>query len=107
LYAERDKTQSDAFVEEYIGNFLQGEAIPGIDYEYQLTQQLAPKITLAAVNKLARSWITDENRVIIAQTPLKEGVPVPTESGLLAVFNRASKDPITAYAENLSGAGLI
>ena len=107
LYAERDKTQSDAFVEEYIGNFLQGEAIPGIEYEYQLGQKLAPTITLADVNKLASSWITDENRVIIAQTPLKEGVPVPTESGLLAVFNRASKDPITAYAENLSGAALI
>jgi zinc protease len=107
LYAERDKTPSDSFVEEYIGNFLQGEAIPGIEYEYQLGQKLAPTITLADVNKLASSWITEENRVIIAQTPLKAGVPVPTESGLLAVFNRASKDPITAYTENLSGAALI
>jgi zinc protease len=106
-YAERDKTQSASFVEEYIGNYLEEEAIPGIEYEYKIAQSLAPSITLADVNKLASSWITDENRVIIAQTPLKEGVAVPTEMGLLAVFDRAAKAPIVAYAENLSGDALV
>jgi zinc protease len=106
-YAERDKTQSASFVQEYIGNYLEGEAIPGIEYEYELTRSLAPTITLADVNKLASNWITDENRVIIAETPLKEGVPVPTEKGLLAVFESAAKAPITAYAENLSGEELL
>ena len=66
-YAERDKTQSSAFVQEYINNYLNGEAIPGIDYEYKIVQQLVPTITLADVNKLASNWITDDNRVIIAR----------------------------------------
>src|SRR6185369_12099663 len=39
-YAERDKTQSASFVQEYIGNYLNGEPIPGIEYEYKLAQQL-------------------------------------------------------------------
>ena len=68
-YAERDKTQSASFVQEYIGNYLNGEPIPGIEYEYKLVQQLVPTITLADVNKMASRWITDENRVIIAQSP--------------------------------------
>jgi zinc protease len=46
-YAERDKTQSASFVQEYVGNYLNGEPIPGIDYEYKLAQQLVPEITLA------------------------------------------------------------
>ncbi|HEV8217900.1 MAG TPA: pitrilysin family protein, partial [Gemmatimonadaceae bacterium] len=65
-YAERDKTQSASFVQEYVGNYLNGEPIPGIEYEYKLAQQLVPEIALADVNKLASRWITDDNRVIIA-----------------------------------------
>ena len=106
-YAERDKTPSVSLAEEYIRNYLESETIPGIAYENMLAQTLTPTITLAEVNKLASNWITDQNRVIIAQTPLKEGVPVPTESALLAVFDRAAKAPIVAYTENLSGSALL
>ncbi len=106
-FAERDKTVSGSFVEEYIGNYLRGEAIPGIEYEYKLAQQLVPAVTLADINQLGRGWITDENRVIIAQTPLKTGVAVPTERGLLAVFDRASKIQLAAYTEDLSTGALL
>jgi len=106
-YAERDKTQSASFVEEYIGNFLRHEAIPGIDYEYKIAQQLAPTITLADVNTLARSWITDENRVIIAQSPVKAGVALPTRSGILAAFDRANKAQLAAWTETLSNDALV
>ena len=106
-YAEREKTNSGAFVSEYIGHFLDGEAIPGIEYEYRLAQQLIPSITLQDVNGLASRWITDENRVIIAESPLKDGVKVPTEAELLAVFDRASKAQIVAHAETLSEEPLL
>src|SRR6185436_14085930 len=88
-YAERDKTQSAALVGELVNNFLVGEAIPGIEYEYKLVQQLVPTITLADVNRMARAWITDDNRVIIAQSPQKDSVKIPTQGELLAVFERA------------------
>ena len=90
-YAERDKTQSAALVGEYVNNYLNGEAIPGIEYEYKLVQQLVPTITLADVNKLGSAWITDTNRVIIAQSPEKDGVKIPTRDELLAVFERAGE----------------
>ncbi|MEO8576975.1 MAG: insulinase family protein [Gemmatimonadales bacterium] len=106
-YAERDKTQSGSFVEEYIGNFLQGESIPGIEYEYKITQELLPTISLADVNSLARKWITDENRVIIAQVPVKQGVAIPTKAGVLAAFDKASKANVVAWTENVSADKLI
>jgi zinc protease len=106
-HAERNNTLSDAFVEEYLGNFLSGEAIPGIEYEYRLTQQLLPTITLTEVNALARSWITDENRVILVQAPDKPGVKVPSETELLALFDRAAKATVTAYTESVSEEPLI
>jgi zinc protease len=106
-HAERNTTQSAAFVEEYVGNFLNGEAIPGIEYEYTLAQQLLPAITLADVNALAGRWITDENRIILVQAPEKADVKVPTEPELLAVFDRASGATVTAYTEAVSDEPLI
>jgi zinc protease len=106
-FAERDKTQSGQFVEEYIGNFLTGEAIPGIEYEYNLTKRLLPSITLKDINELARKWITDENRVVIAQVPLKEGVAVPTKEAILGAFTKASTAQLAAWTENLSNDKLI
>jgi zinc protease len=106
-YAERDKSNSASFVQEYISNYLRGEAIPGIEYEYKLAQQLVPTIALSDVNKLASNWITDDNRIILAESPEKEGVKVPTRAELLAVFDRASKATVTAYTENLSTEALL
>jgi zinc protease len=106
-FTERDKEESDGFVGEYISNFLEHEAIPGIEYEYPLMQQLLPTITLAEVNTLGRAWITDENRVILVEAPQKDGVTVPTETQLLAVFDRAAKATITAYTETLSEEPLL
>jgi len=106
-YAERDKTQSSAYVQEYIDNYLNGEPFPGIEYEYKLVQQLVPTITLAEVNKMASTWITDENRVIIAESPQKDSVKVPTRAELAAVFAKAAKTPVVAYTENLSSGALV
>jgi zinc protease len=106
-YAERDKTESSSYVNEYVGHFLENETIPGTEYEYRLANQLVPTITLAEINSMARKWITDENRVLIAQSPIKEGVTVPTERDMLAVFDRAAKVPLTAYVETLSDEALL
>src|SRR6185436_12446556 len=106
-YAERDKTQSASLVGELVNNYLNGEAIPGIEYEYKLVQQLVPTITLADVNKLASKWITDDNRIILAESPQKDGVKIPTRAELLAVFDRAAKTKVTAYTETLSGEALL
>ena len=106
-YAERDNSPSASFVQEYIGNYLIGDAIPGIEYEYKLVQQLVPTITLTNVNKMASKWITDDNRIILAESPDKPGVKVPTRAELLSVFDRAAKAKVVAYSEHLSSGALV
>ena len=49
-YSERDKTESNAFVGEYVRNFLTGEPFPGIEYEHDLTASLVPGIDIGEVN---------------------------------------------------------
>jgi zinc protease len=106
-YNERDKTESDNFAAEYIRAFLERESIPGIEYEFAAVKKLLPTITLADVNRLASSWITDHDRIVVVRAPIKEGVALPTDAGILAVLQRAATLPVVAYTENLAGDALL
>jgi len=106
-YAEREKTLSGRYASEYIRCFLVGEPTPGIAYEYDLVRALAPGVGLAEVNRLAREWITDRNRVILANAPEKEGVSAPGEQAIRAVFEKVKGLEVAAYADSVSDAPLV
>ena len=53
-YTERGKNDSKLYVSEYIRNFLEGEPIPGIEYEFELFERFIPEISLEEVNKIAQ-----------------------------------------------------
>jgi len=66
---EKNKSPSGPLADEFIRNFLQGEPIPGIVYEYALNQRFLPEITLAEINALAKDWAPDRNRVVAIIAP--------------------------------------
>ena len=107
IYAEREKTESSNYASEYIRNFLYDEPIPGIAHEFQLHKQLVPGVGLEEVNRLAREWITDRNRVILVSAPEKEGNRVPGEQELLEVFASVEASEVTAYEDAASDAPLV
>ncbi len=107
LYQERDKQESRGYASELIRHFLEDEAVSGIEYEFKLYQQTVPGIGLDEVNALAQKLITDENRVVLASTPEKEGVPVPTEAELAAVIEKISSLTIEPYVDEVSTEPLI
>ena len=107
-YAERDKTQSSALVQEYINNYLTGEAIPGIDYEYKLVQQLVPTITLARRQQDGEQLDhRRQSRDHRANRRRRTALRFRHAAELLAVFQRAEKAPVAAYTENLSTEALV
>ena len=98
-YTERDKRESSRLASEYVRVFLNGEPTPGIEYEYALARRFVPAIGLDDVNGVAREWIGDENRVILAASPEKEGVHVPDELALAAVFGAAEAATIEPWED--------
>ena len=106
-FAERDKRQSAALVGELVRNFLNQEAIPGIEYEYPLAQRLVPGITIAEVNRLAGEWLGERNRVIAVNAPEKAGVTVPSASQLLAVFDSVAGRTLAAYDDGNASRPLV
>jgi zinc protease len=106
-YAEREKSESADYTEEYLRNYLEGEAIPGIAYEYQLVQRLLPQISLGEVNSLGRAWVSDSNRVIVVMAPERAEVDLPTPERLLAAFIAVRSRDLEPYADAVADAPLV
>ena len=106
-YQERDKTPSDAFVDEYIDHFLQGEAIPGIAFEYAAMQRLLPTVTVAEVNALGAGRVGEANRVVTVSLPEKDGLTVPTDADIRALFGTVSAATIAPWVETVTAGALV
>ena len=107
MYNERDKSLSENFASEYVRAFLYAEPIPGIGFELKLHQEYLPGITRDDVSALMRNWVSDKNRVITVDAPLKAGVKMPTENDLKSVLDRTSSLPVEAYVDNVIESPLL
>jgi hypothetical protein len=101
-YAERDKSESANYVEEYVEQFLTGTPAPGIAWEYREVQRLLPTVTLDEVNALARTWIGKRNRVVTVAAPARTA-PRSTEAPSCD-FEKAGARPPVAYTGTVSDA---
>ncbi|MBC8110650.1 MAG: insulinase family protein [Verrucomicrobia bacterium] len=98
-YNEREKTESDNFVDEYQSHFLENEPAPGIAWEFDFVKKYLPMAKLTDINALAQKFITPENLVVVINAPDKEGVKIPTEAEVRTILASVKNIPITAYEE--------
>ena len=106
FYNERNTVRNISHAQEYIRHYLDGEPIPGIEWEYEMVKQILPVLPLEMLNQLAQSLVTDENLIISFQAPEDETVVLPTEAEaveyLAAVKNEEIEAPVEeAIRENL------
>jgi zinc protease len=101
-YNERDKTSSESFTQEYLRNFLEEEASPGIAYEYNFYKANIGGVSVAEVNALARQYITDVNRDIIIMGPDKDKATLPDEATVNNWIAAVQAENITAYVDQVS-----
>ena len=106
-YSERDKTESGSYVQEYVSHFLEDEPSPGIAFEYRLAKSLLTAITPAEIGEAARAMFADESRVVLAVTPKKAGLAVPTEEELRGVLSRAEAVEVTPWNDATSAGALM
>jgi zinc protease len=106
-YAEREKTNSASYAFDYQDAFLLGDPIPGTALEHELTQRFVPDIGVEEVNRLAREWLDDRNRVILVSAPDRADVSVPGEGRLLRVFAAVLEQEIGPYTDDASSAPLV
>lgn len=98
-YNNRDKTESDMLVDEYVRNFLEQEPIPGIAWEYEDTKTFLPSVTLAQTNDIIKKFVKEDSRVVVITGPKKENVTMPTEAMVLSTFENVKMADLKPYQE--------
>ncbi|PYQ97030.1 MAG: insulinase family protein, partial [Acidobacteria bacterium] len=106
-YSERDKTESSSFASEYVRYFLDDEPSPGIEYEYKLVQQLLPGISVNEASAMAKRLLADDSRVILAVSPQKPAIRIPSDAELQAALTAANVAPVTEWVDASSGRALM
>ncbi len=100
-YNNREKIESEDYVNEYVRHFIDGNPIPGIEVEYQIMNMLAPQIPVEAINAALKEYVKDDNRIVMCMLPEKEGVVIPTEKELADVVAKVDAEEIPAYVDEV------
>src|SRR6185437_1829311 len=92
---------------EYLDSFLEQEPSPGIEYEYTLAKQLLPTVTVDEVSALAKTLLSEDGRVILATSPHKLGIAVPTEAELTSALKAVESAPVTPWKDTTTTRELV
>ena len=106
-YNNRNTKQNEAYVNEYVSNFLDNDPIPSSEDRYKMIQQLAEMIPLAAVNQTLAQLVTPDNRVMIALMPDNDANIYPTEQQFADALAAVDGEEIEAYKEEVKNEPLI
>ncbi|HXI01329.1 MAG TPA: insulinase family protein [Sphingobacteriaceae bacterium] len=106
-FKEKDKTSSENYAQEYTRLFINGEASPGIDWEYNFVKNNIAAIALNDVNSLAKQYITDMNRDVIIMGPEKDKDNLPNEQTVNNWIAEVKNSSISAYVDQVSTKPLL
>jgi zinc protease len=106
-YIERDNAESESYMQEYTRHFLEDEAIPGIEYEYELYRTIIPETSLEEVNSLVDAYLSEKNRVVVVSAVENEGLTDVEEAELAAAIERGRAGNVDAYDDGASGIPII
>lgn len=107
-YKERNNTDNSAYVNEYLQNFLNGEPIPGIEFEYQAMTQMTNYIPLDAINSLVQQQLLpDSNRVVFIAVPDADVTACPSKEQVLSMINGMDSLDVQPYVDQVSDEPLI
>ena len=107
-YNSREDKEHDVYAEMCIANFREGTPIYDAETEYQLDKQLIENISCEVVNQVVKQLYEPlKNVVITVNSPVKEGLAVPTEEELVAALKEVVASDIKPFEDNVKKEPLI
>jgi len=106
-FKDRDKTESNRIIGQYVRNYLTNEPIPGIEWEYNFHKQHLDKIKIEEVNALINDYLHDDNRVIVITGPEKEGLKKVTEQEVKDLLKSVKEKELKPYEDEEVASSLI
>jgi zinc protease len=106
-YKQRDKISNDQYASDYKGNYIDGEPITSMDFDWEFAQKVLPTITVEEVSSKAKQWMTPENRVIVVMGPDKPEAKHLTKEQALTIMTDIDKSVVEPYTEEVVSSNLI
>lgn len=106
-YNERNTTESGTYVDEYVRNFLESEAMPGIENEYNYHQQLLPGIQLAEVNTIIKDWLANTNTFSLVTGPENKDAKLPTNAELTVMVQKGLQQTVSPMEDKSIASSLM
>ena len=106
-YKERDKISNDEYVNDYVNNFLEGDAFVSAENGYMFVQAILPTITLEDFNVRLEQWITDKNQVLVIQGPEGEDYQHLSESASMEIFQQVAMAEVEPYEDEELAESLV
>lgn len=107
LYQERDSRETDSYSREYVRLFTEGVPAPGIAVEKQMYEQIAQMIGVEMINQYFQSLVNDDNRVVVAMLPAKEGYTEPTDEQFEELVDQIDNEDLEPYRDEVREDPLI
>lgn len=109
LYNNREKQKHNFYTHQYVRHFLEGDAIPALEIEFQLYKMVADQLPVEAMNQMLQQYVasTEKNFVVFSAYPDKEGQPIPTVEELKAAVAAAKAAELEPYVDNVKNEPLV
>ncbi len=100
-YTNRNDVSNAEYAQRYLDNYADGTPMMDAETEWMLDQQFINNLTVDQINEAyAQISTPNQNLVILARSPKKEGVVIPTEEDILAIKAEVEASEIAPYEDN-------
>lgn len=106
-YNNREKTENNTYVQEYVRNFIDNEPATGIEFEYQTAKMILPQLPVDVINQAFNELVSDSNRIVMVMMPEKEGFAVPTVDQVKQAMAEVDAEDIAAFVDEVKAEPLI
>ena len=104
---EEEKEKNEKYVDQYVNNYLEGEPIPGIEFEYRFAAGVLPTISTDEINVYTKGLITDQNMIVTVTGPKKEDIKMPSVDEISKAIQEVKVEKIEAYVDKVSNKPLV
>jgi zinc protease len=106
-YKQKDKIDNDTYVQSIQENFLNGEPLTSIDFDFEFLRKVIDGITPEEISERFRELMIDENRTIAVQGLEDENTLHLTEQEAKDIIARVKDYNMTAYQDNALDESLV
>ncbi len=99
LYNDRENQRNHSLASEYSRNYLENEAVPGIEAEFKLVDRLLQGISRDDVNQRAELYVGGSNRSVFVVGPERDADSLPNEAELAAVISDLQTKQVDPYQD--------